>query len=157
MGSTSELGLVPVPSEILGGFLVTALVPKSPYSRTPLYGSHPYEEIWNRFGTNILSLFARKSIIRPRNQGHNPILGSKDRDLQDTQLIHFSAGITNQRETAVVWSRKTGKPLSHAIVWDDSRTRNNVTHFENQLKEVGIDIDGETKKGEEGTKALRTL
>ncbi|KAF7794405.1 hypothetical protein EIP86_005539 [Pleurotus ostreatoroseus] len=66
-------------------------------------------------------------------------------------------GITNQRETTVVWSRKTGKPLSHAIVWDDSRTRNHVAHFEKQLKDVGIELDGETKKGEEGTKALRTL
>ncbi len=31
-------------------------------------------------------------------------------------------GITNQRETTVVWDRKTGKPLCHAIVWQDRRT-----------------------------------
>ncbi|HEX4849586.1 MAG TPA: glycerol kinase GlpK, partial [Puia sp.] len=31
-------------------------------------------------------------------------------------------GITNQRETTVVWDRKTGKPLNHAIVWQDRRT-----------------------------------
>ncbi len=31
-------------------------------------------------------------------------------------------GITNQRETAVVWERKTGKPVYHAIVWQDTRT-----------------------------------
>ncbi|MBM3125062.1 MAG: glycerol kinase GlpK [Chloroflexi bacterium] len=31
-------------------------------------------------------------------------------------------GITNQRETAVVWDRKTGKPLCNAIVWQDTRT-----------------------------------
>jgi glycerol kinase len=31
-------------------------------------------------------------------------------------------GITNQRETAVVWHRKTGKPLMRAIVWQDRRT-----------------------------------
>src|SRR5689334_7323557 len=31
-------------------------------------------------------------------------------------------GITNQRETAVAWSRKTGKPLYRAIVWQDRRT-----------------------------------
>jgi glycerol kinase len=31
-------------------------------------------------------------------------------------------GITNQRETTVVWDRRTGKPLSHAIVWQDTRT-----------------------------------
>ena len=33
-----------------------------------------------------------------------------------------SIGITNQRETAVVWDRKTGKPLCNAIVWQDRRT-----------------------------------
>jgi glycerol kinase len=31
-------------------------------------------------------------------------------------------GITNQRETALVWDRKTGKPLMNAIVWQDRRT-----------------------------------
>jgi hypothetical protein len=32
-------------------------------------------------------------------------------------------GITNQRETTVLWSRSTGKPLHNAIVWLDNRTR----------------------------------
>ncbi|HRF41982.1 MAG TPA: glycerol kinase GlpK, partial [Saprospiraceae bacterium] len=31
-------------------------------------------------------------------------------------------GITNQRETAVVWNRSTGRPIHHAIVWQDRRT-----------------------------------
>ncbi|MDF1910498.1 FGGY family carbohydrate kinase, partial [Mycolicibacterium smegmatis] len=31
-------------------------------------------------------------------------------------------GITNQRETAVVWDRHTGKPAHRAIVWQDNRT-----------------------------------
>jgi len=31
-------------------------------------------------------------------------------------------GITNQRETVVVWDRGTGKPVHHAIVWQDRRT-----------------------------------
>jgi len=31
-------------------------------------------------------------------------------------------GITNQRETALVWDRKTGEPVFHAIVWQDRRT-----------------------------------
>ncbi|KAI0267606.1 hypothetical protein BGY98DRAFT_1091621 [Russula aff. rugulosa BPL654] len=47
-------------------------------------------------------------------------------------------GVTNQRETTVVWSRKTGKPLSRAIVWDDSRTRGVVAHYEHLLKTQGI-------------------
>jgi len=31
-------------------------------------------------------------------------------------------GITNQRETVVVWDRRTGRPLSRAVVWQDRRT-----------------------------------
>jgi glycerol kinase len=34
-----------------------------------------------------------------------------------------AVGITNQRETAVVWDRKTGKPVYNAIVWQDTRTQ----------------------------------
>ena len=33
-----------------------------------------------------------------------------------------SIGITNQRETTVVWNKKTGKPVYNAIVWQDRRT-----------------------------------
>jgi glycerol kinase len=32
-----------------------------------------------------------------------------------------SIGITNQRETTLVWDRKTGRPIHHAIVWQDRR------------------------------------
>ena len=31
-------------------------------------------------------------------------------------------GITNQRETTIIWNRKTGKPIYNAIVWQDRRT-----------------------------------
>lgn len=34
----------------------------------------------------------------------------------------IALGITNQRETTVVWERKTGKPVYNAIVWQDKRT-----------------------------------
>ena len=33
-----------------------------------------------------------------------------------------SIGITNQRETTVVWHKDTGKPIHNAIVWQDRRT-----------------------------------
>lgn len=33
-----------------------------------------------------------------------------------------SIGITNQRETSVLWNKKTGKPVCNAIVWQDTRT-----------------------------------
>jgi glycerol kinase len=38
-------------------------------------------------------------------------------------------GITNQRETTVVWSRITGAPIYNAIVWQDTRTLDLVEHF----------------------------
>ena len=40
--------------------------------------------------------------------------------LQPTDLA--AIGITNQRETTVVWERATGRPIAHAIVWQDRRT-----------------------------------
>ena len=42
-------------------------------------------------------------------------------------------GITNQRETLVVWDRKTGKPVYNAIVWQDKRT----SDFCDELKAKG--------------------
>ncbi|MHB8218207.1 MAG: FGGY family carbohydrate kinase, partial [Candidatus Sulfotelmatobacter sp.] len=42
-------------------------------------------------------------------------------------------GITNQRETTIVWDRTTGKPIYHAIVWQDRRT----AAFCDQLKKQG--------------------
>lgn len=44
-------------------------------------------------------------------------------------------GITNQRETTVVWERATGKPIHNAIVWQDRRT----SEFCNELKASGKD------------------
>ena len=42
-------------------------------------------------------------------------------------------GITNQRETALIWERESGKPLCNAIVWQDRRT----SEFCDELKEKG--------------------
>jgi glycerol kinase len=67
-------------------------------------------------------------------------------------------GITNQRETTVAWSRRTGKSLCRAIVWDDARTKNIVAHYERKLKDEGIRLeDGSVRKGDDGVKALREL
>lgn len=43
-------------------------------------------------------------------------------------------GITNQRETTVVWDKKTGKPIYNAIVWQDKRTADICEH----LKKIGL-------------------
>jgi glycerol kinase len=47
----------------------------------------------------------------------------------------IAIGITNQRETTLIWDRKTGKPLHNAIVWQDRRTAN----FCDALKARGLE------------------
>jgi glycerol kinase len=44
-------------------------------------------------------------------------------------------GITNQRETTLLWNRKTGQPIANAIVWQDRRT----AAFCEQLKAQGLE------------------
>ncbi len=44
-------------------------------------------------------------------------------------------GITNQRETTIVWEKKTGKPIANALVWQDRRT----TKYCQQLKAQGLE------------------
>lgn len=42
-------------------------------------------------------------------------------------------GIANMRETTIIWSRKTGKPLSNGITWTDTRTADIVQHLERMI------------------------
>ncbi len=44
-------------------------------------------------------------------------------------------GITNQRETTLVWDRKTGQPICNAIVWQDRRTADICTRLKHDGKE----------------------
>jgi len=64
---------------------------------------HDAIEIWN--GVKVLL----KTIL-------------KKNFLEPSQIV--SMGITNQRETTVLWNKKTGKPIYKAIVWQDRRTSN---------------------------------
>ena len=56
-------------------------------------------------------------------------------------------GITNQRETTVVWNRETGKPVYNAIVWQDRRTSDLCDQLKREgksqmiLKKTGLIID----------------
>ena len=56
-------------------------------------------------------------------------------------------GITNQRETTVLWNRKTGKPVYNAIVWQDRRTADYCDKLKSEgksseiLKKTGLIID----------------
>lgn len=47
-------------------------------------------------------------------------------------------GITNQRETSVLWDRKTGKPVHNAIVWQDRRTAERCAELKAQGKEARV-------------------
>ncbi|MET0538135.1 MAG: glycerol kinase GlpK [Xanthobacteraceae bacterium] len=47
-------------------------------------------------------------------------------------------GITNQRETVVLWDRATGRPLHNAIVWQDRRTADVCARFREQGREPAI-------------------
>jgi glycerol kinase len=58
-------------------------------------------------------------------------LGMADLRHRDLAAI----GITNQRETTVVWDKRTGKPVYNAIVWQDRRTAD----YCSKLKEQGLD------------------
>ncbi|MDD7371120.1 MAG: glycerol kinase GlpK [Firmicutes bacterium] len=52
-------------------------------------------------------------------------------------------GITNQRETAIVWDKKTGEPIYHAIVWQCRRT----SEYCDSLKEKGLTESFRKKTG----------
>lgn len=54
-----------------------------------------------------------------------------------------SIGITNQRETAVVWDKNTGKPIYNAIVWQSRQT----VPICNELKEKGYEQEFKDKTG----------
>jgi glycerol kinase len=75
---------------------------------------------------------------------HNPldILGSQVGVIAEALIrAHISAkniaaiGITNQRETTIVWDKKTGKPVYNAIVWQCRRTAS----YCNELKKEGYE------------------
>ncbi|WP_250512215.1 glycerol kinase GlpK [Caballeronia sp. INDeC2] len=54
-----------------------------------------------------------------------------------------AVGITNQRETTIVWDRQTGKPIYNAIVWQDRRTAG----FCDELKSRGLEAMVRAKTG----------
>ena len=71
------------------------------YFPHPGWVEHDAEEIW----ASVLSV-AREAMAKA---------GATAADIA-------GIGITNQRETAIVWDRETGKPVCHAIVWQCRRT-----------------------------------
>jgi glycerol kinase len=80
----------------------------------PGWVEHDAEEIWQS-QINVI-----KQVLQEKNLKSSDIAG---------------IGITNQRETTVVWDRRTGKPIYNAIVWQDRRTADEC----NRLKAGGFE------------------
>lgn len=74
----------------------------------PGWVEHNPEEIWQRTREVITEAMA-KGKLRPCDLA--------------------AIGITNQRETTVVWNRKTGKPVANALVWQDTRVEDYVSEL----------------------------
>jgi glycerol kinase len=92
------------------------------YFPKPGWVEHDPEEIWSTV-VSTCRLAIRKAGIRPA----------------DIAAI----GITNQRETTVVWNRKTGKPIHRAIVWQDRRT----SEMCESLRRAGHEIEITARTG----------
>ena len=74
---------------------------------------HDASEIWERTQEVIKGALANASVSADQLSG---------------------IGITNQRETTVIWDRETGKPLSNAIVWQDTRTQDFLSSLAEDVK-----------------------
>jgi glycerol kinase len=81
----------------------------------PGWVEHDAEEIWQRTQEVIAQAMAEARL--------------KAGDLA-------AVGITNQRETTVLWNKKTGKPLHNAVVWQDTRVAEEVSKFANEPGEI---------------------
>src|SRR5688572_13813249 len=97
-GTTSSRAIV---FDAAGGIVAAAQKEFTQHFPQPGWVEHDPEEIW---ATQIA--VANEALARA---------GLQARDVA-------AIGITNQRETTVVWDRSTGRPLCNAIVWQDRRT-----------------------------------
>src|SRR6185436_17160671 len=97
-GTTSSRAIV---FDVAGAIRAVAQKEFTQHFPQPGWVEHDPEEIW---ATQVA--VAGEAIARA---------GLQARDIA-------AIGITNQRETTVVWDRASGKPLANAIVWQDRRT-----------------------------------
>jgi glycerol kinase len=87
------------------------------YLPKPGQVEHDPEEIWQTVVATCRSAL-RKAGVKPSSVA--------------------AIGITNQRETVVVWNRKTGKPIRRAIVWQDRRTADMCARLRGEGQEAEI-------------------
>ncbi len=92
----------------------------------PGWVEHDPEEIWGTQSATIAEALAKAGLAASDLAG---------------------IGITNQRETAIVWERRTGRPIAPAIVWQDRRTAafcdelRAAGHAEPIARKTGLVID----------------
>ncbi len=84
------------------------------YYPKPGWVEHDPEEIWIKT-QKLIGEAIRKGKLNPKDA--------------------VTIGITNQRETSVVWDKKTGKPIYNAIVWQCRRTSDICTNLKKQSLE----------------------
>lgn len=104
--------------DLEGSELARSQIALTQYFPKPGWVEHEPQEIWQHSQKVISKVIAKL--------GRAPI----------------AMGITNQRETTLLWDRKTGKPVTRAIVWQDRRT---AKHCQ-ELKGKGLEpfISGKT-------------
>tara|TARA_B100000767_G_scaffold275536_1_gene313134 strand:+ start:9601 stop:11088 length:1488 start_codon:yes stop_codon:yes gene_type:complete len=78
---------------------------------------HDPEEIWNTTKKTLIDVINKAKILKG-------------------QIL--TIGITNQRETTILWNKKTGKPVYKAIVWQDRRTEPYCKNLRDNNKETLI-------------------
>src|SRR5262249_15949972 len=90
----------------------------------PGWVEHDAEEIWQSVAVVVPEALAKA--------------GARAQDIA-------AIGITNQRETTIVWDRKSGRPVARAIVWQDRRTtdfcRENQTEEPWLFQRTGLVLD----------------
>jgi glycerol kinase len=79
----------------------------------PGWVEHDPEEIWLRAQEVIAEALGHSSGIKPSDLA--------------------AVGITNQRETTLLWDKRTGKPVANAIVWQDTRVAGDVAKLSREL------------------------
>lgn len=97
-GTTSSRAILFTPQGTIAGVEQQEFEQHFPHSG---WVEHNPEEIWQSTLQSMQKLMAKKHL---------------------TAADIIAAGITNQRETTILWDRKTGEPLHNAIVWQDRRT-----------------------------------
>jgi glycerol kinase len=91
----------------------------------PGWVEHDGEEIWTSVGAAVR---AAQREVRARGPARARIV---------------AIGITNQRETTLVWDRRSGRPVARAIVWQDRRTSARCT----QLRRAGFEPEIRRRTG----------